>query len=137
MQLSLLTVDIQGSNFAMHFSTISPPLPSLLILVTKGPALLEQPEITITDRAVIKSAVTFFILPPMAYFYVILEEGSNVQVKGPRNAVPSERSEGLEPFVRQRASSRTQDMLPQPSLIDEVQGVSALAPEVICDVHIL
>jgi len=28
-------------------------------------------------------------------------------------------------------------MLPQPGMIDEVQGVSALAPEVICDVRIL
>ena len=66
----------------MHFSTINPPLPSLLILVTKGPALLEQPEITITDIAAINSAVTFFILPPMAYFYVIFEEGSNVWLRG-------------------------------------------------------
>jgi len=40
------------------------------------------------------------------------------------------------PFVRQRTSSRTQDMLPQPGMLDEMQGVSASAPEVICDVRI-
>ena len=66
----------------MHFSTINPPLPSLLILVTNGPALLEQPETTITDRAAISSVVTFFILPPMAHCYVILQEGSNVWLRG-------------------------------------------------------
>ena len=66
MQLSLFTVDIHGSNFAMHFSTINPPLPSLLILVTKGPALLEQPEMMIADSVAINTAVTFLILPPMA-----------------------------------------------------------------------
>jgi hypothetical protein len=67
VQLSLLTVDIHGSNFAMHFSTISPPLPSLLMLVTKGPALLEQPEITITEMVAINSAVNFRMLPPVAF----------------------------------------------------------------------
>lgn len=77
VQLSLFTVDIQGSNLAIHFSTISPPLPSLLILVTNGPALLEQPEITNTDKAAINSVVIFFILPPMAVC-IILGEGSNV-----------------------------------------------------------
>lgn len=56
--------------------------------------------------------------------------------KGPAMPVPSERSERLEPIVRQRTSSRTQDMLPQPCMTDEVHGVSALAPEVICDVRI-
>lgn len=67
MQLSLFTVDIHGSNFAMHFSTMSPPRPSLLMLVTNGPARLEHPEITSADMVASSSAVIFFILPPMAW----------------------------------------------------------------------
>ena len=30
-----------------------------------------------------------------------------------------------------------QDTLPQPGMLDELQGVSASAPEIICEVHIL
>ena len=49
--------------------------------------------------------------------------------------VPSERSERLEPIVRQ--PSRTPEMMPAPSITGEVHGVSVLARKVICAVHIL
>lgn len=61
VQLSLLTVDIHGSNFAMHFSTISPPRPSLLMLVTKGPALLAQPDKTKIEIIADMRSCVFFI----------------------------------------------------------------------------
>lgn len=57
----------------MHFSTINPPLPSLLILVTKGPTLLEQPEIIITDSAAIKAVVVFLILSPIVLWVFLMK----------------------------------------------------------------
>lgn len=44
------TVLIALSRRTMHFSTVRPPRPSLLIFVTNGPALLEQPAITTVDN---------------------------------------------------------------------------------------
>ena len=65
----------------MHFSTINPPLPSLLILVTKGPALLEQPEIIITDSAAIKAVVVFLILSPIV-LWVFLMKSLTIKLRG-------------------------------------------------------
>ena len=48
--------------------------------------------------------------------------------------VPSERSERLEPIVRQ--PSRTPEMMPAPSMTGGAHGVSVLARKVICDVRI-
>ena len=48
--------------------------------------------------------------------------------------VPSERSERLEPIVRQ--PSRTQKLMPAPSMAGGAHGVSVLARKVICDVRI-
>ena len=49
--------------------------------------------------------------------------------------VPSERSERLEPIVR--LPSCTLQVRPALRLTDGTHGVSVLAQEVICDVHIL
>jgi hypothetical protein len=38
----------------MHFSTTIPPSPSLLMLVTNGPALLEHP---VTEKAIAKNNI--------------------------------------------------------------------------------
>lgn len=45
----------------MHFSTTSPPRPSLLMLVTNGPALLEQPVIVIA--VITKDTASNFFIP--------------------------------------------------------------------------
>jgi len=50
------TVDIHGSNFAMHFSITRPSSPSDEIFVINGPAVEEHPDMTN-----IKSSIIFFI----------------------------------------------------------------------------
>lgn len=70
-------VDIQGSNFAMHFSIVKPPAPSLLILVTKGPAVLAQP----TRNKLLKMKINFANIniqfPMTVSFFLKLELPDN------------------------------------------------------------
>ncbi|WP_212552564.1 hypothetical protein, partial [Salmonella enterica] len=60
VQLDDSTVLIILSRRTILFSTTSPPLPSLLMLVTNGPAWLEQPA-RITDDRKTNESITFFI----------------------------------------------------------------------------
>lgn len=51
----------------MHFSTVKPPRLSLLIFVTNGPALLEQPVIVTAVR--IRDAASNFLIPFPEFIY--------------------------------------------------------------------
>lgn len=45
----------------MYFSTVKPPRPSLLLFVTNGPTLLEQP--VIMTAVILRDATSNFLIP--------------------------------------------------------------------------
>jgi len=55
------TVLIVLSRRTIHFSTVKPPRPSLLMFVTNGPALLEQPVMVTAEK--IRDTTSNFLIP--------------------------------------------------------------------------